>query len=143
MELLRSPSGRPGLRFDHREITAIFAGGMIGAVLRAALSEAWVVDPGSWPWATFAVNVVGALLLGYFVTRMQERLAVTTYGRPFVGTGLCGALTTFSAMQLELFEMIDLGHYLLAAGYASASLAAGLFAVALSTGLVRRARLSR
>jgi CrcB protein len=131
------------LRVDHREIAAIFVGGMIGAVVRAALSEAWAVDPGTWPWATFTVNVFGALLLGYFVTRMQERLSVSAYGRPFVGTGLCGALTTFSAMQLELFDMVELGHYALAASYASASLAAGLLAVALSTGLVRRARLSR
>jgi CrcB protein len=131
------------LRLDSREIAAIFAGGMLGALLRATLSEAWGADPGSWPWVTFGVNVLGALLLGYFITRMQERLQVTEYGRPFVGTGICGALTTFSAMQLELFDMIDLGHYLLAAGYATASLAAGLLAVALSTGLVRRARLSR
>lgn len=131
------------MRFDHREIAAIFAGGMIGAALRALLSEAWAVDPGSWPWATFTVNVFGALLLGYFVTRMQERLPVLPWGRPFVGTGLCGALTTFSAMQLELFEMVDLGHYALAAGYASASVAAGLVAVAFSTAMVRRAVLGR
>jgi CrcB protein len=116
---------------------------MIGAVLRAVLSEAWAVDPGVWPWATFTVNVIGAFLLGYFITRMQERLAVSSYGRPFVGTGLCGALTTFSAMQLELFEMLETGHHMLAAAYVGASLVAGLFAIALSTGLVRRARLVR
>lgn len=131
------------MRADPRELAAIFVGGVIGAVLRAALSDAWAADPGSWPWATFGVNVLGAMLLGYFITRMQERLSVSAYGRPFVGTGICGALTTFSAMQLELFDMIELGHYLLAATYATASLAAGLLAVALSTGLVRRARLSR
>lgn len=130
------------MRVDPRQLAAIFAGGMIGALLRASLSEAWAADPGSWPWATFGVNVFGALLLGYFVTRMQERLSVSTYARPFVGTGLCGALTTFSAMQLELLGMIEMGHYTLAATYATASLAAGLIAVALSTGLVRRARLS-
>jgi CrcB protein len=128
------------LRFDPREIAAIFVGGMIGAALRATLSEAWAVDPGSWPWATFTVNVLGALLLGLFATRMQERLQVTAYGRPFVGTGICGALTTFSAMQLELFEMIDRGHYGVAAGYATASLVAGLLAVWVGTGLIRRAR---
>lgn len=131
------------MSFDWREIAAIFAGGVIGALLRASLSEAWVVEPGSWPWATFVINVFGALLLGFFVTRMQERLPVLPLGKPFVGTGLCGALTTFSAMQLELFEMLDFGHYALAAGYASASLTAGMIAVVLSTGLVRRARLSR
>lgn len=131
------------MSFDWREISAIFAGGVIGALLRASLSEAWVVEPGSWPWPTFAVNVLGALLLGYFVTRMQERLPVLPWGRPFVGTGFCGALTTFSAMQLEIFDMVDLGHYGLAAAYVAASITAGMVAVVLSTGLVRRARLSR
>jgi CrcB protein len=128
---------------DPRELAAIFVGGMIGAALRAALWHEWSVDPGDWPWATFTANLTGALLLGYFVTRMRERLSVSTYARPFIGTGLCGALTTFSAMQLELLDMIETGHLLLASVYASTSLALGLLAVAASSGLVRRARLSR
>ncbi|MEX0620862.1 MAG: fluoride efflux transporter CrcB [Solirubrobacterales bacterium] len=129
--------------FDPREITAIFAGGLIGGLARMVLSEVWGVEPGAWPWATFLVNILGALLLGYFATRMQERLSVSAYARPFIGTGFCGALTTFSAMQLELFDMIELGHYGLAAGYAAASLAAGLLAVGVSTRVVRRAGLVR
>ena len=131
------------IRLDSRELVAIFAGGMVGAVARAGFSDAWAADPGTWPWATFFVNVLGALLLGYFMTRMQERLSVSAYGRPFVGTGICGALTTLSAMQLELFDMIELGEYPLAAGYAGASVVAGLCAVALGSNLVRRARLIR
>jgi CrcB protein len=131
------------MRSDSREIAAIFVGGMIGALIRGMLSESWDVDPGAWPWATFTVNVLGVLLLGYFVTRMRERLSVSEYGRPFIGTGFCGALTTFSAMQLELLDMIEVGHYGLALVYAAGSVAAGLVAVAFSSGLVRRARLSR
>jgi fluoride exporter len=53
-----------------------------------------------WPWATFAANLVGTALLGYFVTRLQERLPPSTFRRPLLGTGLCGALTTFSTLQL-------------------------------------------
>jgi CrcB protein len=132
----------PKMRTDPREIAAIFVGGMIGALARGFLSEFWVVEAGAWPWATFAVNIVGAFLLGYFVTQMRERLSVSTYGRPFIGTGVCGALTTFSAMQLELLDMIELGEYGLAVAYSGASVALGLLAVALSSGLVRRARLS-
>ena len=41
-----------------------------------------------WPWMTFAVNVAGAFLLGYFVTRLQERLPLSAYRRPLLGTGL-------------------------------------------------------
>jgi CrcB protein len=127
---------------DRRELAAIFAGGSLGAIARAALVEALPHDPGEWPWATFAVNIVGAFLLGWFVTRLQERLPLSAYRRPFLGTGLCGALTTFSTMQLELLRMLDGSHVALAAGYAAASLAAGFLAVAVSTNLVRRARLT-
>ena len=130
------------MRVDRRELAAIFAGGVIGALARLGLVEAFATAPGEWPWATFLANVVGALALGYFTTRLQERLPLSAYQRPFLGTGFCGALTTFSTMQLELLQMLDHGNAALAAGYAVASIAAGLLAVALATNLVRRARLA-
>jgi CrcB protein len=128
--------------FDGRELAAIFAGGFVGALARAALADTFSPRPGHWPWATFAVNIAGALLLGYAVTRLQERLPLSRYRRPFIGTGVCGALTTFSTMQVELMRMIDADRWALALGYAAASLAAGFGAVLLATNLVRRARLA-
>jgi CrcB protein len=98
------------------------------------------VTPGSWPWATFVANIAGTLLLGYFVTRLQERLPVSAYRRPLLGTGLCGALTTFSTMQLEVLRMLDAGHTGLAVAYALTSIGAGLVGVFLATALVRRPR---
>jgi CrcB protein len=89
------------------------------------------------------VNLVGAFLLGYFATRLQERLPLSAYRRPLLGTGLCGALTTFSTMQLELVRMVDAGGYGLAAGYTAASLALGYLAVHLATAVVRRVRVVR
>jgi CrcB protein len=125
---------------DSRELAAIFVGGCAGALSRAGL-EAFPHGPSSWPWPTFAVNIVGAFMLGYFATRLQERLPLTRYRRPLLGTGFCGALTTFSTMQVELLEMVDDRHYALAAGYAGASIAAGFAAVAAATSIVRRVRL--
>jgi fluoride exporter len=125
---------------DRRELAAIFAGGVLGALARGGLEQAFPAAPDAWPWVTFAVNIVGAFLLGYFATRLQERLPLTRYRRPFLGTGLCGALTTFSTMQVELLKMLDGHHYGLAAGYASASIAAGFLAVAAATSMVRRVR---
>ena len=52
-----------------------------------------------WPWATFTVNVVGTLLLGYFVDAAAGAAAAVDYRRPLLGTGLCGALTTFSTCR--------------------------------------------
>jgi fluoride exporter len=134
-----APSRR---RIDLRELGAIFAGGAIGGAVRTALEQAAPPKPGSWPWTTFVVNVVGCLLLGYFVSRLQERLPVTAYRRPLLGTGICGGLTTFSAFQLELLRMLDHGDVLLAVAYASGSIAAGFAGVMIGTNIVRRARLT-
>jgi CrcB protein len=137
------PSRAPLLpHVDRRELAAIFAGGMIGVLARAALVETLPQHPGSWPWVTFVVNLAGAFLLGYAVTRLQERLPPSSYRRPFVGTGVCGALTTFSTLQLELLRMIDRGAWGLALAYATASIVGGFGAVLLATSLVRRARVA-
>ncbi|MBO0677488.1 fluoride efflux transporter CrcB [Mycolicibacterium sp. S2-37] len=127
-------------RFDRRELVAVFVGGALGTVARAGFEELAAPGPGQWPWPTFTVNVVGAFLLGYFTTRLLERLPVSSYRRPLLGTGLCGGLTTFSTMQVETVRMLEHGHIGLAIGYTAASLAAGLTAVVVATGLVRRAR---
>lgn len=123
---------------DRRELAAVFGGGFVGALARYGLAEAFVPTPGHWPWATFIANVAGTFALGYFVTRLQERLPLSAYRRPFLATGFCGALTTFSTMQLELLRMLDRSDLVLAAGYTAASLAAGFAAVVLATKLVRR-----
>ncbi|ABM12769.1 fluoride efflux transporter CrcB [Mycolicibacterium vanbaalenii] len=128
---------------DRRELAAVFAGGALGTLARAGFEELAAPDPGRWPWPTFTVNIVGALLLGVFVTRLLERLPVSSYRRPFLGTGLCGGLTTFSTMQVETLKMVEHGHYGLAAGYTAGSIGAGLAAVYVGTVLVRRVRVRR
>ena len=130
-------------RADRREIAAIFAGGALGTLVRAALAEAFPHPATAWPWPTFGVNIVAAFLLGYFVTRLQERLPLSSYRRPLLGTGLCGGLSTFSTMQVELLNMLSAHAWGLAAGYAAASIAAGYAAIHLATAMVRRVRVRR
>ena len=127
-------------RIDRRELAAIFAGGMVGAVLRVWLTTQFVSPAISWPWAVFGINVTGSAALAYFSTRLQERLPQSTYRRPLLGTGFCGAYTTFSTMQVEILEMLDHDRYGLAVGYAAASVTAGYTAIWLTTAFVRRAR---
>jgi CrcB protein len=131
-------------RLDGRELAAVFAGGALGTLARAALSDAFPHHHATaWPWPTFTVNIAAALLLGYFVTRLQERLPVSSYRRPLLGTGLCGGLSTFSTMQVELLDMIDAHAWGLALGYTAASIAAGYAAIHLATVAVRRTRIAR
>ncbi|HEY7052699.1 MAG TPA: fluoride efflux transporter CrcB [Mycobacterium sp.] len=126
------------MAFDRRELAAVFVGGALGTLARAGLEMLAHPDPAHWPWPTFVVNVVGAFLLGYFTTRLLERLPLSSYRRPLLGTGLCGGLTTFSTMQVETLTMLQHRHFGLAAGYTAGSIAAGLIAVYLASALVRR-----
>ena len=105
---------------------------------RAGLAEAFPVGNG-WPWATFAANIAGAFILGATITLLQERMPRTAYRRPLLGTGFCGALTTFSTVQVELLDLIDAGREALAVTYALTSVAVGFAVVVLASGLVRRA----
>jgi fluoride exporter len=121
-----------------RLLLAVFAGGCAGALARFALSEWLPADPGRFSWATLTANVLGAFVLGLVVTRAQEHTPHPDWSHPLVGTGFCGALTTFSTMQLELLELLDAGRLSVALLYAGASVAAGLVAIVLGTTLVRR-----
>jgi CrcB protein len=119
---------------DARTVAAVFVGGAAGTLARAALATTAVPDPGRWPWPTFVANIVGSVLLGFIGTR----LASTDIRRPLWGTGVCGGLTTFSTVQVETLLMIQHGKYLMAAGYTAAGIIAGLLAVHLARGRVRR-----
>ncbi|MGZ4577375.1 MAG: fluoride efflux transporter CrcB, partial [Mycobacterium sp.] len=78
--------------------------------------------------------------LGYFTTRLLERLPVSSYRRPLLGTGFCGGLTTFSTMQVETLKMVQHDHWGLAVAYTATSILLGLLAVYLASAFVRRVR---
>jgi CrcB protein len=123
-------------------LAAVAAGGAVGTWARLGVAEGLPVEPGHWPWATFAVNLVGAALLGWAGTLLLERTPPTPYRRPFVGSGLCGGLTTFSTLQLEVAELGRDGHAALAAAYLLTSVLFGLALVVAASGVVRRVGLA-
>jgi CrcB protein len=83
--------------------------------------------------------MAGALLLGYVFARLRDH-PEDGLAHPFLTTGICGTLTTFATLQLELFELVDNGYLALAAGYVFATLAAGYLCVRLGIALERRPR---
>lgn len=127
---------------DRRELGAIFAGGAVGTLARAGLSEAFPHAPTQWPWGTFIANALAVVLLGYVVTRLQERLPLSSYRRPLLGTGLCGGLSTFSTMQVEIVKMLEAGALVLAVGYTVASVVVGYAGIYITTAAVRRVRVT-
>lgn len=132
-----TPSPRRWHHVAGHDLAAIFLGGFVGSVARSALAEGFPVPAGAWPWPTFVVNILGAVLLGYLIARTQAGRSSSMYGRSFIGIGLCGALTTFSTMMVELLGMLESSRWALAAGYGTASIAAGLTAVLVASRLAR------
>jgi CrcB protein len=127
----------PITRHPGRKLLVIYAGGVAGALIRVGLAQAFPPAAGTWPWPTFAVNLLGALLLGYFFALFRDHPEESLH-HPFLGTGICGTLTTFSTLQLELYELVDEGEAGLAAAYLGASLAGGYLLLRLGIALEAR-----
>lgn len=121
-----------------RELAAVFIGGLIGTLGRAGLDEALVWRPGVWPWSTLTVNVAGTVLIAYAAVRLGGRREPPVLAQAFVGAGICGGLTTFSTLALELVRMAQHSLWGQAAGYLAASLVLGYAAVLLGARLARR-----
>ncbi|MET9113249.1 fluoride efflux transporter CrcB [Streptomyces longwoodensis] len=100
----------------------VVAGGMIGAPLRYLTDRAVQSRHDSvFPWGTFVVNAVGCLVLG-----VLTGAAPGPDLRLFLGTGLCGALTTYSTFSYETLRLAETGAGLAAAVNVVASVAVGL-----------------
>jgi len=105
-----------------RVVGAVAIGGAIGATARWAVGNPWTLEPGTWPWATLIVNVVGSLAIGF----AARRLMVDTVGWAFVVTGILGGFTTFSAFAVELNGMVEAERSEMAVAYGAVTLVAGV-----------------
>ncbi len=113
-----------------RRRIAIFVGGAVGTGLRSAVSLVPASETG-WPWGTFLVNMTGAFLLAYLVTRFLEVAPHTALTVPLIGQGVIGSYTTFSAVSVEVWRLLDAGRSALALTYGLISVVVG-FALALA-----------
>jgi len=123
--------------FPIRATMLVMAGGAIGAGLRFQTGYAAArLGLVGFPYATLAVNLLGGLMMGLLAGSLA-RSATPETARLFLGVGLLGGFTTFSAFSLELFEMTERGLGALALGYAALSLVGAFAALALGIGIAR------
>lgn len=109
-------------------LAAIALGGAIGATARYGLGQAIPTASNGFPTATFVINIVGSLLLGFVIVISLERLPPTRYLRPFLATGVIGSFTTFSTFAVENVQLVHGGAILVPALYIPATLAGGIMA---------------
>lgn len=108
-----------------RNILLVAIGGAIGSVCRYLLSG---INVASWPWGTFAVNILGSLFIGLLVGLVSKGIVSPEIKLLFV-TGFCGGFTTFSTFANESFSMMKAGDALQMALYLAASVVIGILAV--------------
>ena len=120
-------------------ILLVAAGGAFGASFRHLFSGAALRLLGAgWPYGTFAINVIGSLLMGVLAGWLAFRGDGGQQWRLLLGTGVLGGFTTFSAFSLEAALMIERREYLPAAAYVVGSAAVAIAALFVGLWLARR-----
>ena len=105
------------------QVVAVAAGGALGSVLRFSIQKMFNIN---FPYGTFAVNIVGCFLAGWFLAQFNKGMNASMY--LFVMTGFCGGFTTFSAFSTESIQMILADRWISVSLYIIASLTLGLLA---------------
>jgi CrcB protein len=114
---------------------AVMLGGAAGAWCRYAVGH-WADRfhaIQTFPWHTFAVNVLGSFVLGLVAVWYRDRPAWLL----LLGTGFCGGFTTFSTFSVELVTMLEKGRTAAAVAYAGGSVAAGIIGAIVAMRMAR------
>lgn len=110
-------------------LLAVAAGGALGATARYAIGLTIDGLGVALPWATLTVNLVGCLLMGVLVSYVLAHPGHHPLWRPFLGAGVLGGFTTFSAFAGDAVLLADEGAWAASAAYVVTTLAGGLLAL--------------
>ena len=109
---------------------AVALGGMVGAPLRYLVDRIVTTHVDSeFPFGTLIINVAGSLVFGV-VAGLVLRHHVGPVLAALVGTGFCGALTTFSTFTVETIQLVEDDELAQAAGNVALAVVVGLAAAA-------------
>ncbi len=127
-----------GAGVDLAVLATVAIGGVIGSLGRYAVGAALPHQGGDFPWATLVVNVTGAFAMGLLVAYLVDRPGVHRLARPFVGVGVLGGWTTFSALAVDAVQLGAVGQEQVALVYLTATFLVGTLAVAAGSLLGQR-----
>ncbi|MEW2547572.1 fluoride efflux transporter CrcB [Streptomyces sp. NPDC047002] len=117
------------------DLLLVVVGGAVGAPLRYLTDRSVQARHDTmFPWGTFSVNVVGSFVLGVLAGAAMSG-ATGHYLQLLLGTGLCGALTTYSTFSFETLRLFESGARFFAAANVVASVVAGLGSVFIGVAL--------
>jgi len=111
---------------------AVGIGGFFGAISRYGLNLIWPSTNG-FPYTTLCINIVGCFCLAWLFTTFIKRIPIVIG----LGTGFCGAFTTFSTFSLETLLLLENNEWLQAVLYVAVSVLGGLAGAWLGIRLAR------
>lgn len=113
-------------------------GGFLGANARYGMTRLVADRLGAtWPWGTFLINVIGALLIGILLTMLIEHAVADPIWRQVIVIGFLGGYTTFSSYTFEAIALAQRGEWGAATLYVLGSNILGLIACAAGIALAR------
>lgn len=118
-------------------VVAVALGGGAGAAARYGALRLWPERAGGFPWTTLGINATGCLLIGALMVLLTEAWTAHRLARPFLGTGVLGGFTTFSAYAEAIEQMLAYGRAAAALAYLTLTVVGALAAVWLGTAATR------
>jgi len=114
-----------------KQLLLVFFGGGIGSMLRYLISRAFNTQFHHFFLGTFLVNIIGCLLIGIILGISVKGTYLSENQTLLLASGFCGGFTTFSTFAYEKHSLLGSGEFIHFVIYTSASIAVGIFAIAL------------